>query len=471
MTVTETVSRTETSRPVLDQLAEKVPSHLWRIHGVDYDLKAFEKVHPGGPIAIHLGRGEDCTLLFESYHLMNENHRRVLAAFAVKPDTSICTGDNDVSSPAPRLSAFHKDIKGVLRSHFKDRGVASHKAKRGHSLLMGVVFGSYLMAWVGYARGSVCAVLVLPLLAWLVMANLSHDGSHFAVSRNSFINQAALWAASPFYYTDATWYMQHIISHHLNTNDPNKDIDLHHHGQTRWHPQVRRMHRLTGVKNLLWHVTAFLGATFMLAVVQPLTKFVIPGVYVHQGLPIPHMWGSSKIMTDVMELRLAAGFATGSRLAVNAALWAWAAAVPVSAWWFYGLSAKGLLFGYYPYAMSAMLFMMITQVSHVQAEIQRPEATNDPDFFRRQAMTSLDYSGGSVLWGFLTGGLNTQSVHHVAPAIHSSHYPDLFSKFRAVYIKHGCLPAQAPNLLTAFYRHLCHVYSMGELYVVPSPEM
>ena len=48
---------------------------LWTIHGEDYDLNDFIHRHPGGKEAILLGRGRDCTALFESYHPFTTRHR------------------------------------------------------------------------------------------------------------------------------------------------------------------------------------------------------------------------------------------------------------------------------------------------------------------------------------------------------------------------------------------------------------
>lgn len=49
--------------------------YLWTIHGKDYDLSSFIHRHPGGMEAILLGRGRDCTAMFESYHPFTNRHR------------------------------------------------------------------------------------------------------------------------------------------------------------------------------------------------------------------------------------------------------------------------------------------------------------------------------------------------------------------------------------------------------------
>lgn len=41
---------------------------LWTVHNRRYDMRGFAAAHPGGAAAIALGRGRNCTELFESYH-------------------------------------------------------------------------------------------------------------------------------------------------------------------------------------------------------------------------------------------------------------------------------------------------------------------------------------------------------------------------------------------------------------------
>ena len=47
----------------------KLNPQWWYLRGRAYDLSDFVAAHPGGEQAINLGRGRDCTALFESYHV------------------------------------------------------------------------------------------------------------------------------------------------------------------------------------------------------------------------------------------------------------------------------------------------------------------------------------------------------------------------------------------------------------------
>jgi hypothetical protein len=62
-----------------------IPPHVWRIHGRDYDLASFVDKHPGGALMILLGKGTDCTGLFEQYHLLH-TPRAMLRNYDISPD-------------------------------------------------------------------------------------------------------------------------------------------------------------------------------------------------------------------------------------------------------------------------------------------------------------------------------------------------------------------------------------------------
>merc|ERR1719506_1835467 len=63
-----TVLENYCSTPTERSEAEEKRRSLWTVHGKRYDLSSFMDRHPGGPEALALGRGRDCTVLFETYH-------------------------------------------------------------------------------------------------------------------------------------------------------------------------------------------------------------------------------------------------------------------------------------------------------------------------------------------------------------------------------------------------------------------
>eukprot|EP00636_Phaeomonas_parva_P003541 CAMPEP_0118862098 /NCGR_PEP_ID=MMETSP1163-20130328/7412_1 /TAXON_ID=124430 /ORGANISM="Phaeomonas parva, Strain CCMP2877" /LENGTH=503 /DNA_ID=CAMNT_0006795965 /DNA_START=145 /DNA_END=1653 /DNA_ORIENTATION=- len=463
--------------PAIKKGEGDIPANCWRIHGRDYDLTDFVDEHPGGRVSILLGKGVDCTNLFESYHIFNEPRKR-LQKYAV--------GDKD--EPVPEdPSEFHREFRQLLKDHFKGQGKWAHKAKWSHAALIGVALGVEFVSWYGWYTGQTWALLTLPLAAWIIMTNVAHDGSHFATSKHPIVNEWGLAMAAPFFYTNTSWYIQHVVSHHQETNQPGNDADLHHMPFSRWHRGVAHEGNFSGVGNLLWQVLAFTLSSVMLSVVHPFKFAIWPmGEYLiyggegmssvyfgnHKETPVPLHDGSGPTELAVMRIGGAltrAGYMI-SRISLDVTLWLWSLSVLVLPWYLHGVNGKALAFAIIPFVIASLFFMVVTQVSHVQEETQTNEIVNEPDFFKRQAMTSMDYSAPSNFARFWTGGLNMQSIHHVCPGLNSSHYTDIYPAFHALCVKHGCAPAKADNIVHALYKHLKYVYRLGANYKFPEFE-
>ena len=451
---------------------------LWTIHGEQYDLRAFRDTHPGGSTALDLCRGSDATNLFEQFHVMNDRHRATMRKYVV------AAADARPASLAP--SKLHNELKAMVRDHFKGNPYDGHKASWEHLAHMGAVFAVYAVGWRGWWRGDyVLGGVVLPVCAWLVMANFGHDGSHHAVSRRPWVNECALLTASPLLYSYGSWYQQHCASHHLETNDPDLDVDVQHHPFTRWHRDLLRDKPwMTGAVNLAWHFTAFLVSTINMSNVHSWKFVFVPWVQRHvTKTPLPPFFAPDNEVYCAAEH--AAGrdaphelafFKVSGRMHRTGFFDGWRGYVAVAAYlsglvflatpfFRFGVGARALFFALVPYVVTSALFFTVTQISHVQAPCQEPPATDD--FFAIQARTSLDYGCDSELWRFLTGGLNVQSIHHVMPGVNSCHYTKLYAKFHAICAKHGCAPETEPGIASAGLRHLKHVYDLGELYAGP----
>ncbi|KAH8084529.1 fatty acid desaturase [Aureococcus anophagefferens] len=454
---------------------------LWIIHGEAYDLSAFRERHPGGTTALDLCRGSDATDLFEQFHVMTDLHRAALRKYRV--------GGRAPATAAEPYSAFHEDVKAMVRDHFGGRGDA-HKASWEHLGHMAVVFAVYAAGWRGWWAGDVVlGGLVLPVCAWLIMANFAHDGSHHAVSRKPWVNELALLTSSPLLYSYGSWYQQHCASHHLETNDPDSDVDVQHHPFTRWHrSMLRDSASMTGVVNLFWHFTAFLVSTINMSNVHPWKFVFVPWVQRHllnQELP-PYFSPDNDLYCDALK---AAGkdaphelafFKVSGRMHRQGFMDGWRGGLAVASFlssvaflatpYFRFGPARAAALTLLPYLVTSAFFFTVTQISHVQAPCQKDQDRATGDFFKIQATTSLDYGVDSELWRFLTGGLNVQAIHHVLPVVNSCHYTKLYPKFYALCEKHGCAPANRPGILSAGYAHLKHIYDLGELYTGPHVE-
>ena len=261
----------ESASGVCETLADasSIDPNVWRIHGQDYDLSEFVKDHPGGVSAILLGKGVDCTNMFESYHVFNAPVKR-LAKYALQPNGGVRRTE----------SPFHAELRLLMREHFAGEPKWAHKAKWSHVMLVCVLGVLNGLAWIGWCAGSWLALALLPGLAWLLMVNAAHDASHFAVSRSPWINELWLASSSPLLYAGSSWRMQHVVLHHQETNVPGCDADIHHMPWSRWHPAIEHggasslaRSLCSGVGHLLIHIGPFLFSTIMMTIVHPI-KFV-----------------------------------------------------------------------------------------------------------------------------------------------------------------------------------------------------
>ena len=76
---------------------------------------------------------------------------------------------------------------------------------------------------------------------------------------------------------------------------------------------------------------------------------------------------------------------------------------------------------YYPWAVTGAIWTVMTQVSHVQEDCQRPRTGDPDDYFRWQIESAVDYSVHSELVPKLTASLSLQSMHHVFPSVCGCH--------------------------------------------------
>lgn len=68
----------------------------------------------------------------------------------------------------------------------------------------------------------------------------------------------------------------------------------------------------------------------------------------------------------------------------------------------------------------------------------------------------------STTWNIITGGLNTQSLHHVLPSVHHCHYPTIYPLFLSVCKRHGVHPKSARNAAVFVRGYLKWIESLSK---------
>jgi len=416
-------------RQILGRCAapERLPEGVWTIHGRRYDLSAWAKHHPGGSWAIELGRNRDCTGLFESYHVFIDRSKlfKMMERFEIKSDPR--SEEEDAATTLFALTllpnstglafadSFHEDVKQLARDHFDGR---SHKMKPWVGCIMAALFGWEV--WLGYLclKGSWVAVVLMPLAGWLLTCNVAHDASHFAVSSRPWVNQLLTCVAMPLVFGPTAWHIQHIVQHHVYTNDDD-DVDLYH-----FLPLLRlsRNSKTVSRFKMQWLLIFFMAPTTVCHLM-----FVVPCDLLSRQ--VDAITGTTRYSQCQNRDDLVAG----KSVALSCELF-------LCAFWFaLNLYMHGVCNGWcrmiLSWGIASYLFLIFTQGAHLQAECMVGKEA-DSSWAKRQVVTAVNVRPDSYFWLFLTGGLTMQSLHHVLPGIADCHLIDMWPKFKELCAKH-----------------------------------
>mmetsp|Transcript_90924 Transcript_90924/g.211564 ORF Transcript_90924/g.211564 Transcript_90924/m.211564 type:complete len:523 (+) Transcript_90924:140-1708(+) len=426
---------------------QKLPTSIWTIHGKHYDLSSWAKEHPGGKWAIDLGRNRDCTGLFESYHVFVDEAKldKILARFEIPSRKSVKGEPNGVELDNNQTGLvfrdeFHRDVKKLLRSHFKGK---SHKMKPWVACLLAFLTCCEVYVTYLFLHGSAIAVVLLPFIGWLLCANVAHDGSHFAASRRPCLNTLASYMGMPLCFPSTGWHLQHVIQHHVYTNDED-DVDLYH------FLPICRTSQITQ-----W-TTRF---SF-----QWLTIFaLLPTTVGHLmfTVPVDLLSGQVDLVTGTKRYSQCQNLGDFVARFRSHIVLEWVACVA-----FFGLSVYmqgfwGMRRLFMVYSISSYLFIINTQGAHLQGACMVGKEGQYKSWAKRQTATSVNFHPDSYLWLLFTGGLNLQSLHHVAPCVGSSHFIDLYPEYKKLCQKHGVHVKEVKNIFEFFQGFLMWIRELA----------
>ena len=353
------------------------------IHGHQYDLRRYN--HPGGRFVLDRTRGLDVTNLFESYHL-SDTARSVLGRMSC-----VCCANKAGMPSVPPKKPFTKEVHDyVLRKHPDPSSRKMHPLK----MLVG------LLLWVStYMYAMVSTHFVIPCVLFsvgqhVVGNRLLHEGSHMSLPGGEHVNiligHVCTFPFMPF----EGWFFRHVVSHHLHTNDVDRDNDVS--VVSYLIPRVREYY--------MYILLALVGAVwwFPTTIIPGLP--LSPGIFVilYLALECAHIMTMNKLYTSKdNEVH-------GARQL-----------------WFFGWAMLHMVcYAVVPqYPMRAAIYGGIVGIafSFFSALNHLPLLPDgvDPslDFHEQQVRSSINYGTGSWFWSMVSFGLNQQVEHHVLPGV------------------------------------------------------
>jgi len=428
----------------------RMGENVWTIHGRRYDLSAFQDQHPGGPWALQLGRNRDCTGLFESYHVFSDMAKlqKIMARYELPESKNQALSASPWADPTMNPTglvfrdAFHEDVKKMAQDFFKERGY-SHKVKPWVFVCTLIVIAAEIVAAIMLLQGYRVALVLLPLCGSLLFFNVAHEASHFAFSSRPFVNALFACTSAPMSSNSTGWYIQHIVQHHVYTNDEH-DVDLYH------FLPVTRTTRFTE------HCNQFRLQCLSIWIALPTSVahllFVVP-----MDLLTGHIDPFTK-RRRYDECENIEDLVAGTReFLILEFLLSWV--FPFALIFCHGF-VKGFCWIAIAYSLSSGFFILATQGAHLQEECQ--EFPEDKSWAKRQVMTSLCFSPDSWFWSYATGGLNMQALHHILPCVSASHLRDMYPTFREVCRKHKVQLKEVDGMCSFFGGFLHWVKTLGD---------
>lgn len=388
-----------------------VASKLWAIHGQYYDLSSFIGSHPGGSEMLLLGRGRDCTEMFESVHALSKRNVHALLA-KYKVDTPEGVPPPPVDMFSWKSDGFYAVLTQRVRKYFEEQAL-SHKATPAYWIKVSLMFTLWLCSVTyAFSTGSLAAGLLAGFVMNMIGFCVMHDGSHYGISANPLVNRVlhTLWSDWNLW-SHFLWLRHHTYGHHSYTGVYRRDPDLvngqlffRKHNENPFLPQHKQQWWSTFV--LLWALpnqhlgqallyirSWVLNSVFGVALERvSLVDFVVstaiyaPSLYFHFVLPFQLL-------------------PTSAALSMLALYWA----------------GQGL--GY------ALNIIPNHDTYETHTLIGSPSTGGQRDWGEQQLLGSGNHTTDGGLWGTvvttLWGGMNFQIEHHLFPSVSHVHYASI----------------------------------------------
>lgn len=407
-------------------MAPNVGSEEIVVEGRKYTTEALSKFHPGGSLFVKVFSGLDASEAFLTYHRKNFPHEKV-------KDYLI----DEIKDESNQKPAGWKDeylelarrVEKVLPRH-KSFAPTHYFVKAAFLLLTGVLVEFYMHSWAWYP------LYLMAFLGYVYAAialNIQHDANHGALSRNPLVNRLLGMSQNWIGGSAICWIHQHVVQHHVHTNDVDNDPDLDGGTLLRMNPKTPLMQF-----HVVQHIYFFvLLAFYGFSVVINTINNIINGKHF---IPMSILLKKHRVfeITTTMFFLFRMVFIPLYQVpTVNTIL---------------GICLTFMIAGYY------LSFFFILSHNFKGVHIMDEESKNK-SFLYNQVVTSSNV-GGPILC-FLNGGLNYQIEHHLFPRINHCHYPTIapivreFCKEKNIPYVH--FPTIADNLASC----VDHLFDMG----------
>lgn len=284
-------------------------------------------------------------------------------------------------------------------------------------------------------------VVGLMLSAYASITVVMHDANHDAMFEGRIMNRIAGFWVDVFGGSSMVWRFKHNSVHHEQANVERVDTDIQQEPFLRlnqfqaWHWWHRFQHIYAPL------LYGFINIQIFLADFVNVARRRVKNQHMQQGPPLVE-----KVFFAIGKLLFAV----------------WAFAVPISVFGWRAVPVALVMM----WVVGAALALTV-QVAHsvdVVEQFEEPFAGSIGDFVRHQVSATADvessgFTGVVVRW--MTGGLDKQVAHHLAPGMPHTIYPALLPHIKALCDEYGTRYRSHPSVRSALGSHFRWLRELG----------
>jgi fatty acid desaturase (delta-4 desaturase) len=374
-----------------------------------YSAAKFRWEHPGGAVFVSMFGGRDATLAFQSYHSRAFPHADLTRR-------GFFEAELDGDSVPVVEDAAHRELAALVKPVLARRGGSFAPTLQLFKMVM-LVLAALAVEWREHfvARTWTGSFVLGLLFAWIGL-NVQHDANHGAASRRGWVNALLGLSQDWIGGSSLMWMQEHVVLHHLHTNDVAMDPDVQGFPVLRLHPDE---------PSFAWHALQHLyifALEMGFGVVPVFGAFFELLAWRYRG---ERKWSISRLAIwpwGVVGVALHVGFYARFFVlpfcigaSASDPFWATAGKIALT------ISVGG---GYL-----AFFFFLSHNFEGVHFVDGAEEVTGScvypagSSFVHQQAASSCNVGGATL--AVFNGGLNYQIEHHLFPRVAHSHYPHI----------------------------------------------
>jgi linoleoyl-CoA desaturase len=379
--------------------------HRYKIHTKLYDLTEFIKIHPGGQdIFNNFKPDTDITPMIYTYHKNPKSILTILPKYEIPmPDNIVIRYDTNYSYDN------YCELKKLVYDEIQEKKIPLYWTNQEivyNTFMLSIYLGTWGYSFWNANDISPWWMVFLSFMNMGFGALVFHETSHYTGFKNQTLNNVVSHLLIAPIMTTEDWKYEHNYLHHCYTNT---EYDSDFEGP-------KYIIRYSNNHTLLYnHKFQYIYA-YIIFLLGAFSKGPFNAI-IHKRWNIIHffiiLYNFSYINTILM------------------------------------------------YSLTGLLFLAISQLSHIQHECIQINTEKKNDFLYNQVVSSMNYKIYDPITRFICFGLDIQIEHHLFPNIPHSSVRKIQHIVRNYCNKNDIPYIEKSSVFQMIYSYICYLYKMG----------